>query len=338
MPSADNPPNPLLPTRCEWLGPAPPARLAVREERARSLITTNDSPDIPYRWSANPYRGCAHACAYCYARRTHEYLDLGAGTDFETCIVVKVNAPDLLQAELRHPAWRREPLAFSGVTDCYQPLEARYALTRRCLEACLAVAQPVSVCTKSDLVTRDIPLLTELHRRSSASILLSIALADDALAARLEPGAPPPSLRFAAMRRLRAAGLPVGLLVAPVIPGLNDRDIPALLERAAAAGATAAWYAPVRLPGSVADVFLARLRRHLPAAAARVEARIRDLRGGRLNDPAFGCRMEGRGPYWESVQRLFETVATRCGLAAGQSWCRAPSATDPPAPRQLTFF
>ncbi len=334
----DNPANPFLTTSCTWLGPPPAAELNVREEHARSILTENDSPDIPYRWSVNPYRGCQHACAYCYARRTHEYLDLGAGSDFDTQIFVKVNAPELLAAELRRRSWAREQIAFSGVTDCYQPLEARYQLTRRCLEVCKELPNPVGIVTKSCLITRDADVLAELQRRSAARVLFSITFADDATARRIEPHVPPPSRRFDAMRQLRAAGVPVGLIVAPVIPGLNDRDIPALLERAAECGATWADYSPVRLPGSVADVFLGRLRRALPAAADRVEARIRDMRGGLLNNPQFGCRMEGHGAYWESIQRLFETLAQRFGLSGGAR-CGEPEPPDvPERPKQLTLF
>lgn len=338
MQRVENPPNPFANSRCEWLEAAPPVEVEVYEEHAKSLLTQNDSPDIPYRWSVNPYRGCQHACSYCYARRTHEYLDLGAGTDFESKITVKVNAAELLRAELGRRGWTREQIAFSGVTDCYQPLETRYQLTRRCLEACLDYANPVGVVTKSYLVVRDVDLLAELNRRAGAEVLFSITFADDALAAVVEPGAPRPSSRFQALRQLRDAGIPAGLVIAPVIPGLNDRDIPALLMRAAECGAISASFSPIRLPGTVADVFLSRLRVVLPDAATRVEARIRDLRGGKLNDPRFGCRMTASGPYWESIQRLFETVATRVGLHGGQPWCQDGAGAARVGPKQLTLF
>jgi len=338
MRRVENPPNPFLGSTCDWLGPPPPADLAVHEEHARSLLTENDSPDIPFRWSLNPYRGCQHGCSYCYARRTHEYLDLGAGTDFDTQIFVKVNAQELLAAELGRPGWRREQIAFSGVTDCYQPLETRYRLTRRCLEVCAQRANPVGIITKAPLVVRDAEVLAELNRRSAASVQFSITFTDDATARRIEPGAPAPSLRFEAMRRLHAAGVPVGLVIAPVIPGLNDRDIPMLLARAAECGAASASFSPIRLPGNVADVFLTRLRRTLPEAAARVEARIRALRDGRLNDPRFGYRMEAGGAYWASIERLFETVATRVGLDAGQRWRRSCDPDARLAPKQMTLF
>ncbi len=333
----DNPPNPFVAARCEWTGAPPRVTGTVHEEPARSILTHNDSPDIPYAWSLNPYRGCRHACAYCFARCTHEYLGLGAGSDFDAQLIVKTNAPQLLETALRRPKWRREPIAFGSVTDCYQPLEDRYELTRQCLAVCVAHANPVGIVTKSDLVTRDLDLLAELQRRAGCEVWLSVTMADDTLARTLEPGAPPPSRRFAALQTLRAAGIPAGVLLAPIIPGLTDREVPAVLTRAAAAGATHANYTPVRLPGTVADVFLARLRRALPEVAARVEARIRDTHGGRLNDPRLGYRMEGYGPYWESVARLFETTATRLGLNSGPTWQPVTPPT-PPAPRQLTLF
>jgi DNA repair photolyase len=338
MRPAENPRNPFVQTQCDWLGPPPDAALAVREEHARSILTENDSPDIPYRWSVNPYRGCQHGCAYCYARRTHEYLGLGAGSDFETRIVVKINAPELLAAELRRPRWTREQIAFSGVTDCYQPLEARYRLTRRCLEVCRELPNPVGIVTKSFLITRDVDVLAELRRRSAVRVLFSVTFADEELARRIEPQAPPGPLRFAAMQKLHEAGVPVGVLIAPVIPGLNDRDIPALLERAAGCGATWASYAPVRLPGSVADVFLGRLRQTVPNAADRVEARMREMRGGRLNNPEFGRRMEGRGAYWESIQRLFETMAARFGFGGGSECGGSVEPDVVERAKQLTLF
>lgn len=335
---AENPANPFVRTQTLWLEDTPLATRTVHEESARSILCTNDSPDIPFAWSVNPYRGCQHACAYCYARRTHEYFELGAGTDFDTQIFVKVNAPALLEEALSRRSWRREAIAFSGVTDCYQPLEARYRLTRQCLEVCVRHANPASIVTKSYLVTRDIDLLAELHRRAHAAVYVSIAFADDAVARHIDAGAPPPSLRFETVRRLAAAGLPVGVMIAPVIPGLNDRDIPTLLKRAVDAGAQSAGYTPVRLPGNVAEVFLTRLKRELPDAAARVEARIRDLRGGSLNDARFGHRMNGQGVYWESVQRLFETWSTRLGLDGGQPWRQRGCVTAPAEGKQLGLF
>jgi len=319
-----NPPNPYLREHREWLGAPPPVELHVYEEQAGSILSQNDSPDLRFRWSVNPYRGCQHACAYCYARPTHEYLGFGAGTDFESRICVKVNAPELLQAALTRPGWRGERIAFSGVTDCYQPLEAVYRLTRRCLEVCLRRGNPIGVVTKSYLVVRDAHLLAELNRRSSAHVYLSIPFADDGLARKIEFAAPPPSRRFDALRALHQADVPVGVIVAPIIPGLNDRAIPTILGQAAACGARRAAYTALRLPGSVREVFLSRLRSELPDCARRVEQRIRDMRGGRLNETRFGARMRGEGPYWASIARLFEAAARRLGLEThGQ--CNRPA-------------
>ncbi len=219
-----NPPDPWSSTHVEWLEEPPPVALEVYEEDAHSIVATNDSPDVGFERSVNPYRGCQHACAYCYARPTHPYLGLGAGTDFDSKIVVKRNAPELLRRELANlrRAGRTSPLAFSGVTDCYQPLEASYELTRRCLEVCLEFRQAVGVITKSALVRRDQELLARLERRAGARVCLSIPFADDGDARRLEPFASSPTTRFETLRRLSAAGVPVGVAIAPLIPGLND--------------------------------------------------------------------------------------------------------------------
>lgn len=310
----DNPPNPFVREMREWLGPAPRVDVELFEEDARSILSRNDSPDIPFRFSVNPYRGCQHACAYCYARTTHEYLGMGAGTDFDSKLVVKKNAAELLAQALGRPTWRREWLAFSGATDCYQPFEVIYQLTRACLEVCADFRTPASIITKSFLITRDLDILQQLNRAAGVRVNMSIPFASDRVARKIEPGAPPPSRRFEAVRRLSAAGIDVGVFVAPLIPGLNDREVAMVLERAADVGATSASYIPLRLPGSVADVFLKRLRGELPLHAARVEARIRAMRGGCLNEPRFGARMRGEGPYWQSVASLFAQTARRVGL------------------------
>lgn len=335
MRRVENPPNPYLSEHHEWLGPAPPARLEVFEDASRGILSENDSPDIPFRWSVNPYRGCQHACSYCYARATHEYLGLGAGTDFDTKILVKPEAARLLAKALARPSWRRERIAFSGVTDCYQPLEAAWKLTQSCLQVCCDFANPVTIVTKSFLVVRDADLLVRLHKLARASVFLSIPFADDRVARKVETGAPPPSSRFQAMRRLREAGVPVGIMLAPVIPGLNDRDIPTLLARAADAGATAAGMMPLRLPRGVREVFLTRLRRELPDRAARVEARIRAMRGGDWNDARFGHRMHAEGAYWRSVRQLFDKSVRRFGLSHET---RENDAPKPNRPEQMRLF
>ena len=311
----DNPPNPYISECRQWLEPPPAAKVEVYEENARSIITENESPDIPFTYSVNPYRGCQHACAYCYARPYHEFLDMGAGTDFETKLVVKVNAAKLLAKELGRPKMRGQSLTFSGVTDCYQPLEAVYKVTRACLEVCLDFRTPISIVTKSYLVMRDAHLLASLQRAAGAVVYQSIPYADDKLARAIEPQTPPPSKRFEAMRRLSAAGVPVGVMVSPIIPGLNDQEIPEVLRRAAEAGARSASYIPLRLPGSVAEVFESRLRSALPMRADRVMNRLREMRGNKVNEGRFGYRMKGEGTYWRSIQSLFAVSAARFGLS-----------------------
>lgn len=309
-----NPPNPWLSSHVEWLGAAPDAKLEVFEERARSIVSKNDSPDVGFRYAINPYRGCYHGCAYCYARPGHEQLGFGAGTDFERKIVAKTNAAELLRAHFERPSWRGEALMFSGVTDCYQPLEAAYALTRACLEVCRDYRNPVQIITKGALVRRDVELIAELSRRAGAGVTLSIPLVDDELARRIEPWASPPSRRLAAMRALADAGVPVGLSLSPVIPGLNDARIPDTLAAAREAGARWAFMILLRLPGAVRPVFEARLHETLPLRANKVLHGLEDLRGGRRNDPRFGARMRGQGPRWDAISTLFETHRRRLGL------------------------
>lgn len=309
-----NPPNPWHTTSLDWLGEPPEVALEVYEEEAKSILSSNDSPDIPFRWSVNPYRGCFHACAYCYARPTHQYLDWGAGTDFDRRIVVKTNAAELLSLELARASWRREPVAFSGVTDCYQPLEASYGLTRACLEVCLARRTPVVIVTKGALVERDAELLARIHAVAGARVAISIAFADEPTARALEPNTASPARRFQTIETLTKAGVPTGVLVAPIIPGLNDDHIPEVLERAAAAGAEYAAMTMLRLPAEVVDVFTERLEEALPLRAQKVLSSIRQVRGGELSEARFSERMRGRGPRWEILRDLFELQCRRHGL------------------------
>ena len=309
-----NPPNPYETTHREWLGEPPAVKLEVYEEHAKSIVAENDSPDVPFRYSVNPYRGCQHACGYCYARPTHEYIGLGAGTDFDSKITAKVNAPELLEKKLAGRGLGGEWISFSGVTDCYQPLESVYQLTRRCVEVCIRYKQTIGVVTKSYLVVRDAELLAKLNAVAGAAVFISIPFAEDETGRAVEPGAPPPSRSFEAIRLLRYAGVPVGVMVAPLIPGLNDRDIPAILERAAEMGASEAHYVALRLPGSVHVVFLSRLRERLPLHADRVAARVRDMRCGSMNNSQFGQRMRGEGVYWESVTQLFSRTVAKLGM------------------------
>ena len=310
----DNPPNPYESRYTEWLGPPPAVRTKVYVDESRSILATNDSPDVSFRWSVNPYRGCQHACIYCYARRTHEYLGFGAGTDFDTKIVVKPNAPELLDEAFRKKNWTGEQVMFSGVTDCYQPLEAVWQLTRRCLEVCLVFRNPLAIVTKSYLIVRDVDVLSALAGHGCASVLISIPFKDPAIAKLIEPHTPPPQRRFESIRRLAEANVPVGIMIGPIIPGLNDRDVGELLHRAAQAGATFAAHTVLRLPGSVRPVFLDRLKQAMPMRYQRIENRLREIRGGQLNDPRFGHRMRGSGTYWDSVRSLFTLSAKRAGL------------------------
>lgn len=327
-----NPPNPWQSTHVEYLDEPPPAALEVFEEDARSVVARNDSPDIPFGHSVNPYRGCYHGCAYCYARPTHQYLGFGAGTDFERKIVVKRNAPELLRAFLARPGWTGDVLAFSGVTDCYQPLEASYRLTRRCLEVCLEHCNPVGVVTKGGLVARDAELLAELGRVAGATVTVSIPFADDDAGRRLEPYAARVSKRFEAIAALSAAGVRVGVGVAPIIPGLNDSQIPQILARAREAGASMAFMTLLRLPAEVLPVFTERLHEAEPLRAKAVFSAIRDVRGGALNDATFGARMRGQGPRWEAISQLFEAHARRLGFRSDAPERPAVSAFRRPEP------
>lgn len=310
----DNPPNPWLTHSIEWLGEPPESKLEVFEETAtRSIITRNDSPDVSFDYSINCYRGCIHGCTYCFSRPTHEYLGYGAGTDFERKIVAKVNAPELLRKELLKPSWKGDELVFSFTSDPYIPLEAHYKLTRRCLEVCAEFHQSVGIITKSALVRRDLDVLLELSRVAQLGVIFTIPFTDRDAARAVEPYAPLPDARFHAMADLAAAGITVGIGIAPVIPGLTT-DIPELLKRAKAAGATKAFINMLRLPGNVAPYFEERLRELLPTKADRILSRIREARGGKLNSSVFGERMRGQGQYWEAIERLFRIHCERLGF------------------------
>jgi DNA repair photolyase len=290
-----------------------PETLYLRDS-TQTVISYTDSPDIGFGASVNPYRGCEHGCAYCYARPYHEYLGFSAGVDFETRILVKAAAPEILRRELSSPKWRPQPLAMSGVTDCYQPVERKLQITRRCLQVLAEFRNPVTIVTKNHLVTRDLDILRELAAVQAASVNLSITTLDAGLARRLEPRASLPRHRLEAIERLSSEGIPVGVLVAPVIPGLNEHEIAAILSAARQAGAESAGYALLRLPYGVKDIFSAWLAEHLPEARQRILGRIRDIREGALNDSRFGTRMRGVGAQAENIRRLFEVSAVRVGL------------------------
>jgi len=296
-------------------GDAPPTEL-FRDE-SRTILSRNDSPDLGFEYSLNPYRGCEHGCIYCYARPTHEYLGFSAGLDFESRILVKERAPDLLRKALLSPRWKPQVIVLSGVTDPYQPIERKLRITRRCLEVLAEFRNPVAIITKNHLVTRDIDLLLELNRFQACGVYLSITSVSASLSARMEPRASTPRRRFAALRELSAAGIPCGVMTAPIIPGLNDDQIPAILEAAAEAGASRAGYILVRLPHGLRELFSDWLATHFPDRRDRVLNRLREARDGDLNDPRFHHRMKGGGEYAEQIGRLFETVRRRVGLGGG---------------------
>ena len=286
------------------------------EDHSRSVISYNQSPDVPFDASLNPYRGCEHGCSYCYARPFHEYLGFSAGLDFETRIVVKKDAPELLRRELLAKKWKPQLLGLSGVTDAYQPVERKLGITRACLEVLVEFRNPVTVVTKNHLVTRDADLLAQLAHHGAASVAISITSLDADLARRLEPRASHPRRRLAALETLAQANVSCGVLIAPVIPGLNDHEVPAILEAVAEAGAHFAGYAMLRLPQGVEDLFVSWLEQYVPARKERVLQRLREMRGGRLHDPRFGRRMRGQGVYAEQIRHLFHVNRERLGLAA----------------------
>jgi DNA repair photolyase len=304
---APEPPDPDAP-------PRDPATELLRDP-SRSIVATNASPDVGFDASVNPYRGCEHACAYCYARPTHEYLGFSAGLDFETKILVKERAPELLRRALAAPSWHPRVVALSGVTDCYQPAERGLRITRGCLEVLRDFRNPVVIVTKSWLVTRDADLLAELARDGCASVCLSVTTLDPQLQHLMEPRAARPAKRLAAIEALARAGVPVGVLVAPVIPGLTDHEIPAILGAAAGAGAAFAGKVLLRLPHGLPELFESWLERHAPGRKDKVLRRLRALHGGRLYDSRFGARQTGAGLFARQIEDLFALACRRHGLA-----------------------
>lgn len=286
------------------------------EDASKTIVSENKSPDLPFRYSLNPYRGCIHGCSYCYARPTHEYLGFNAGLDFETRIIVKKDAARLFQQFLSRRSWKPEPIAFSGVTDCYQPAERKFRLTRQCLEVADAFSQPVDIVTKNALVTRDLDLLGSMASRNLVHVFLSVTTLDSDLARNMEPRTSTPKARLRAMRMLREAGVPVGVMVAPVIPGLNDHEAAAILAASSEAGAAAAGYVLLRLPLTVRPVFEEWLRRVRPDQADKILGRICQTRGGKLNSSQFGKRMIGEGEIAEKIRQMFHLFRERHGLLA----------------------
>ncbi|MGE3152297.1 MAG: PA0069 family radical SAM protein [Nitrospiraceae bacterium] len=314
MRTITNPPNPYESQHRDWLEAPPAVHVQVFEDDSREILTRNESPDLPFRWSVNPYRGCFHACAYCYARPSHEYWGFGAGTDFDSKLIIKPEAPALLRRTFMRPSWRGELIVFSGNTDCYQPLEAAYGLTQSCLEVCAEFHNPVGIITKSALIQRDLDLLRRLRDEAWLRVYVSIPFADAETARKVEPHVPSPAKRLATVEALAKAGIPTGVSLAPIIPGLNDQDIPALLMQAKTAGADEAFYTLLRLSANVEPVFLERMADAFPDRIDKIRHRLMEVRGGRLSDSRFHCRHEGTGAYWNMIENLFTVSARKAGF------------------------
>lgn len=317
--------------------PSPARRTEFYRDTSETLINYNDSPDIGFEASMNPYRGCEHGCIYCYARPTHEYLGFSAGLDFETRIMVKDRAPQLLRAELSSPRWKPQVIALSGVTDPYQPVERKLRITRGCLEVLAEFRNPVGIVTKNHLVTRDIDLLSVLARSAAAMVYISVTTLDQELASRMEPRTSQPQHRLDAMARLADAGIPVGVMVAPVVPGLTDHEMPAILAAAAAAGARSAGYVVLRLPHGLSSLFPEWLQAHYPLRSEKVLSQIRSVREGKLNSAEFGTRFQGKGTLADQIAQIFRVSCQRHGIQA-----RSPSLSVAdfrrPGGQQLDLF
>lgn len=302
----------------------PLPRTQFLKDHSASIISRNDSPDIPFEASVNPYRGCEHGCIYCYARPTHEYLGFSAGVDFESKIMVKENAPQLLRAELSSPKWQPQIVVMSGVTDCYQPVERKLKITRGCLEVFAEFRNPVAIITKNFLVTRDVDVLAELAKHNAATVCLSITTLDANLRRVMEPRTSPATARLAAIRKLSEAGIPVSVNVAPIIPGLNDHEIPAILQAAAEAGATGAGFVILRLPYANTELFVQWLETHYPDRKDKVLHQLCAMRGGKLNNSDWGSRMKGEGIFAQQIKRIFDVARRKAGIKNDQP----PLSTD----------
>ena len=318
--AAENPPNRFEKVHLErdedWNPEEDPLpRTQFLKDSSKSIIAYNDSPDIGFEASINPYRGCEHGCIYCYARPFHEYLGFSAGIDFETKIMVKENAPQLLRAELSSPKWKPQVIAISGVTDCYQPIERKMKITRGCLEVLAEFRNPVGIITKNFLVTRDLDLLVELARHNAVQVHISLTTLDTELRKIMEPRTSPPAARLEAIRRLSEAGVRVGILMAPIVPGLTDHEIPAVLDAAAKAGAKTAGHVTLRLPLAVAPLFEKWLETHFPDRKEKVLNRLRSMRDGKLYDSKWGQRMRGNGIFADQIDQLFDVARRKVGIA-----------------------
>lgn len=280
----------------------------------QSILSTNESPDVPFRYSINPYRGCEHGCIYCYARPTHEYLGYSAGLDFETRILVKLKAPDLLSKEFQKERWTAAPICLSGNTDPYQPIERNLKLSRKLLQVAAYHRNPIAIITKNGRVTRDLDVLRDMAAWDGVHVTISVTTLDNDLAGAMEPRTARPPLRLRVIEKCADAGIPVGVNVAPIIPGLTDEEVPQILEAAAERGATSAGYTVLRLPGAVRELFPEWLDEHVPHRKDRVLNRLRSLRGDELNDTEFGIRMRGEGLWAETIEELFRLGCRKANL------------------------
>src|SRR5712692_9598304 len=316
---------------------------SVTEERARSIISRNDSPDIGFEQSINPYRGCEHGCIYCYARPSHAYLELSPGLDFETKLFAKTNAAELLRAELSKPGYVPSPIAIGANTDCYQPIERKFRITRQILEVLAECEHPLTMVTKSALVERDLDLLAPMAKKNLVKVFVSIGSLDRTLARKLEPRAASPQRRLDVLKALSEKEIPCGVMVAALIPGLNDKTLEEVLEAAAAAGAAEAAYVIMRLPNELKELFKEWLAAHYPERAGHVISIVRQMRGGRDNDPRFGSRMTGTGIFAVLIEKRFDLACRRFGLN-GHGAGRKPPSLDcsrfrPPSPAgQMSLF
>ncbi len=340
--TAENPPNrfehSVYERDADWDEPDDPApKTQFYRDASASIITHNDSPDVGFDASVNPYRGCEHGCIYCYARPYHEYLGFSSGLDFETKIVVKENAPELLRRELSSPKWKPQVLAMSGVTDPYQPIERRLKLTRGCLEVLTEFRNPVAIVTKNYLVTRDIDLLADLARDNASAVFVSVTTLDADLARVMEPRTAQPAARLRAIAELTKAGVPTGVMVAPVIPGLTDHELPAIVTAATEAGAQFAGMVTVRLPYAVKDLFERWLDQHFPERKAKVLAQVRAIRGGKLNESEFGKRMRGEGIFAEQMAKMFDVACRKAGVD-GRGPRLSTAAFRKPSGKQMELF
>ena len=308
------------------------------KDPSRTIVTQNNSPDVGFDFSVNPYRGCEHGCVYCFARPTHEYLGMNSGLDFETKILVKYNAPELLRDKLSSKSWRPEVINFSGITDCYQPIERKLELTRRCLQVMQDFRNPFTIITKNHLVTRDIDIFKPMSEINGVCVFISITSLDPKLAAVMEPRTSHPVSRLRAVEELAKNGIPVGVMTAPLIPGLNDHEVPDLLRAVSDAGAYAAHYVPLRLPYALDDIFIQWLEQHFPIKKEKVLSRIREIRGGELNNSEFGNRMRGEGVYAENLRSMFKLFANKYGLNKKHAELTTEHFRHEPIPGQMSFF